>query len=71
MKLTCVVPMLKSGDRALFSNYRPISVQRCSAKFLERIVTSLIINYLNEFNVLCGNQYGFRKNLSPSLALAS
>ena len=27
-----------------------------------------IINCLNDFNVLCDNQYGFRKNRSPGLA---
>ena len=62
--MTRVVPMSKSGDRALFSNYRPISVLPCFAKFLERIVTDLIINYLKYFHVLCENQYGFRKNRS-------
>ena len=25
--------------------------------------------YVNDFNVLCDNQYGFRKNRSPGLAL--
>ena len=50
-------------------DYRPISVLPCFAKFLERIVTDYIVNYLNDFNVLCENQYDFRKNRSPSLAL--
>ena len=36
---------------------------------MERITYNRIINYLNDFNVLCNNQYGFRKNRSPSLAL--
>ena len=36
---------------------------------MERIIYNRIINYLNAFNVLCDNQYGFRKNRSPSLAL--
>ena len=62
--MTRVVPMFKSGDSALFSNYRPISVLPCFAKFLERIVTDLIMNYLKYFHVLCENQYGFRKNRS-------
>ena len=64
-----MVPIFKSGDKALFSNFRPISVLPCFSKFLERIIYNRIINYLNDFNVLCDNQYGFRKNLSPSLAL--
>ena len=64
-----MVPIFKSGDKALFSNYRPISVLPCFSKFLERIIYNRIINYVNDFNVLCDNHYGFRKNRSPSLAL--
>ena len=69
LKIARVVPIFKSGDKALFSNYRPISVLPCFSKFLERIIYNRIINYLNDFNVLCDNQYGLRKNRSPSLAL--
>ena len=69
LKIARVVPIFKSGDKALFSIYRPISVLRCFSKFLERIIYNRIINYLNDFKVLCDNQYGFRKNRSPSLAL--
>ena len=67
LKIAHVVPIFKSGVKALFSNYRPISVLPCFSKFLERIIYNRIINYLNDFNVLCDNQYGFRKNRSPSL----
>ena len=33
------------------------------------MIYNRIINYLNDFNVLCDDQSGFRKNFSPSLAL--
>ena len=66
-KIAHVVPIFKSGDNALFSNYRPISVLPCFSKFLERIIYNCIINYLNDFNVLCDNQHGFRKNRSLAL----
>ena len=69
LKIARVIPIFKSGDKALFSNYRPISVLPCFSKFLERIIYNRIINYLNDSDVLCDNQYGFRKNHSPSLAL--
>ena len=69
LKIARVVPIFKSGDKALFSNYRPISVLPCFSKFLERIIYNRIINYLNDSDILCDNQYGFRKNRSPSLAL--
>ena len=53
----------------LSSATRPISVLPCFSKILERIIYNHIINYLIDFNVLCDNPYGFRKNRSPSLAL--
>ena len=69
LKIARVVPIFKPGDKALFSNFRPISVLPCFSKILERIIYNRIINYLNDFNGLCDNQYGFRKNRSPSLTL--
>lgn len=68
LKIARVVPIVKSGDKALFSNYRPISVLPCFSRFLERIIYNRITNCLNDLDVLCDNQYGFRKNRSPSLA---
>ena len=67
LKISRLVPIFKPGDKALFSNYRPISVLSCFSKFLERIIYNRIINYLNDFNVLCDNQHGFRKNRSLAL----
>ena len=56
-----MVPIFKSGDKALFSSYRPISVLPCFSKFLERIIYNRIINYLNDFNVLCVNNMALEK----------
>lgn len=69
MKIARVVPIFKSGDQTLFTNYRPISVLPCFSKFLERIIYNRILLYLNKFNILYDNQYGFRRNHSTSLAL--
>ena len=62
MKLARVVPLFKSGEKRLFSNYRPVSV------FLENIAYFRLINYLDKRKLLASNQYGFRKNHS-TLAL--
>jgi len=61
LKIARVVPTFKSGDKALFSNCRPISVLPCFSKILERIIYNRIINYRNDFNVLYDNQYGLGK----------
>jgi len=69
MKLARVIPLFKSGDNSLFTNYRPISVLPVFSKFLERIVYNRLINFLNKYDILSRNQYGFRKNYSTAHAL--
>ena len=69
MKLVCMVPLFKSGDKRLFSNYRSVSVLPIFSKFLEKIAYFRLINYLDKHKLLASNQYGFRKNHSTSLAL--
>ena len=65
MKIAREVPIYK----AIFSNYRPVSILPCFSKFLERIAYNHILSYLNDFHILCVNQYGFRKNNSTTHAL--
>ena len=64
MKIARVVPLLKT----LFTNYRPVTVLPAFSKILERIVCNRLINFLNKFNILSNNQYGFRKNHSTAYA---
>ena len=66
MKIARVVPIFKAGNKAIFSNYRPVSILPCFSKFLERIVHNRILSYLNDFHILCENQCGFRKNHSTT-----
>ena len=61
MKLVCMVPLFKSGDKRLFSNYRSVSVLPIFSKFLEKIAYFCLINYLDKHKLLASNQYGFRK----------
>ena len=69
MKIARVIPLFKSGDKSLFTNYRPVSVLPVFSKFLERIVYNRLINFLNKYDILSRNQYGFRKNYSTAHAL--
>ena len=64
MKIARVVPLFKTGDLSLFTNYRPVSILPALSKILERIVYNRLINFWNKFNILSNNQYGFRKNHS-------
>ena len=69
MKIARVVPLFKTGDLSQFTNYRPVSVLPAFSKCLEGTVYNRLINFLNKFNTLSNNQYGFRKNHSTAYAL--
>ena len=69
MKIARVIPLFKADDQSLFTNYRPVLVLPSFSKFLERIIYNRLNDYLTNLNVLCDEQYCFRKNHSPTLAL--
>ena len=69
LKIARIVPIFKSGDNSLFSNYRPISVLPVFSKILEKAVYNRLMNYININGILFRNQFGFRKNHSTSHAL--
>ena len=59
----------KSGDKSLLSNYRPVSLLPVFSNFLEKVVYNRLIRFFDKYEILCNNQYGFRKKHSTSLAL--
>ena len=59
------------GDKNRLSKYRPISILPLFSKIFERVMHSRIIDYLDKYNILYDEQYGFRKNHSTDLALVN
>ena len=59
-KVANVVPIYKSGDRALATNYRPVSLTSIVVRSLERLIHKHMI-FLTDQSLLCDNQHGFRK----------
>ena len=53
----CVIPIFKSGDKTLVSNYRPVSLLCIISKVLEKIVFKVTYNYLS--NTFSLHQFGF------------
>ena len=50
----------QKGDKQIFQNYRPVSLLLILGKFFERVISNSIFEYLQENNLLCPNQSGFR-----------
>jgi len=60
--------MLKKSDKRDISNYRPISLLPVFSKILERAMQTRLLKHLNDYNILCCEQYGFRPGLNTDNA---
>ena len=69
LKIATVVPIFKSGDDMVFSNYRPVSVLPVLSKILERLMYNRLILYINRYGLLYEYQFGFQKGKSTHMAL--
>ena len=68
-KIANVVPIYKSGDEMVFSNYRPVSVLPVFSKLLERLVYNRLISHINDNKLLYEYLFGFQKGKSTYLAI--
>ena len=69
MKIAKIVPLYKSGDPLLISNYRPVSVLPLFSKIFERIMYNRLMSFIKRHNILYKYQFGFREGHSTSMAL--
>lgn len=69
LKIAKVCPIHKSGDKDLFTNYRPISILPSFSKIFEKAMFNRLSSYLEKNLILVNNQYGFRKNHSTYMAV--
>ena len=69
LKIAKIIPIFKSDDKKAVSNYRPISVLPAFSKIFERLVYNRLLEFIDQHNILSTNQYGFRKQISTSMAL--
>ena len=68
-KCARVTPLFKQGDRDDLNNYRPIYVISVVANVFERIVYDQLYAYLEEHDIICKYQSGFRAIQSTTTAL--
>ena len=70
-KKAAIVPVFKSGDRTVPSNYRPISLTSVIIKVFERVICKQIVTFLISNGHLNPTQHGFRGGRSCLSALLS
>ena len=68
LKIAKVTPIFKKGNNNLITNYRPISVLPVISKIFETVICDQLSDYFLTNNLLCAQQYGFKKNSSTELA---
>ena len=63
-KIANVVPLQKEGNKQLVTNLRPVSLLPVPSKIIERIVHKKIFEHLQNYDLLCKEQGGFREGHS-------
>ncbi len=56
-----VIPIHKSKEQDLRTDYRPISLFPALSKMLEQVMHKRLYSFLQKSNILYKHQYGFRK----------
>ena len=68
-KYSKIVPLFKSGDPKLFTNYRPVSLLSQFSKILEKLFDSRLQKFIEKHEILHESQCGFRAKRSTGWAL--
>ena len=68
LKIAKVTPIFKRENNKLITNYRPISVLPVISKIFETVISEQLSDYFLTNNLLCPQQYGFKKIFSTELA---
>lgn len=63
-KIAKIIPIHKSGDKSIETNFRPISLTSTACKLLEHIILKHLTVFLEQEGILSNNQHGFRQGLS-------
>jgi len=70
LKVARVVPVFKSGNKMMVTNYRPISTLPFLSKTFEKLMYKHLLSYLNSNNLICDHQFGFRQGFNTSDAVS-
>lgn len=64
LKISCVSPLYKKGEKNSLSNYRPIGSMPVVEKILEKYINTKTNQYLSENSILPEFQHGFQEKKS-------
>ena len=71
LKIAKIRPIYKGGDKNEMPNFRPVSVLGTFSKIIERLVYNRLMDHIQQHNIIIKQQFGFRKNCSPQIAILS
>ena len=69
LKLGCITPIFKKGDKFCISNYRPVCSLSPFSKIFERIIYNRMLEFINKNKIFSDTQFGFRKKKNAEAAL--
>ena len=69
MKEAKIIPVFKTGDKLLMSNYCPISILSSFSKIFEKYIYERLFSFFDKHKVLLPNQYGFRPGINTTHAI--
>ena len=61
LKIAKLIPIYKEDDDTEPGNYRPISLLSIFNRLFEKLMYTRLLNFMEKFDLLSNNQYGFRK----------
>ena len=64
-----MIPIHKSGNSTLPTNWRPISLTDPFSKLIERCIHSQLIKFFEKYKLIHPNQFGFQKGVSTEAAI--
>ena len=71
LKIARVTPLFKGGSKDSSNCYRPISIISPLSKLIEKLISKRLVKFLDKFNIIKDNQYGFRSAHSTNHAIAT
>ena len=69
LKIGCITPIFKNGNKELINNYRPVCSLSPFSKIIEKVIYNRMISFIDKNSIFAPTQFGFRKGMSPETAL--